>query len=145
MTAPEIDMPVADRWRRDDDEPETGVDVVALDSWSSYLRACEAENLDPVEPTMWAIAGRPLGPIGERHAGLAPEGWRCAWLTGNGISLARVAALLPERYYVWGWAADGESVIIVGEDDAGWDLDGFVLPRLASGSIFGKEVFPHLA
>lgn len=31
-------------------------------------------------------------------------------------------------------------VSIVGYDNAGWTLEDYVLPRLASGNIFGKEV-----
>jgi hypothetical protein len=31
-------------------------------------------------------------------------------------------------------------VIIAGTDYAGWTLDGYVLPRLASGLMFGEEV-----
>ena len=30
--------------------------------------------------------------------------------------------------------------MIGGYDDAGWTLDGYVLPRLASGLIFGEEI-----
>jgi hypothetical protein len=30
--------------------------------------------------------------------------------------------------------------LIEGEDNAGWTLDGYVIPRLASGLIFAKEV-----
>lgn len=31
-------------------------------------------------------------------------------------------------------------VLIEGHDNAGWTLDGYVIPRLASGLIFAREV-----
>jgi hypothetical protein len=34
----------------------------------------------------------------------------------------------------------GDHWYIEGEDNAGWTLDGYVLPRLGSGLIFGEEV-----
>ena len=30
--------------------------------------------------------------------------------------------------------------VIAGEDNAGWTLDAYVLPRLASGMYYGKEI-----
>lgn len=35
-----------------------------------------------------------------------------------------------------------EEILIVGEDVAGWTLDGYVIPRLASGMHYAKEVQP---
>lgn len=32
------------------------------------------------------------------------------------------------------------TVVIVGEDNAGWTLDGYVNPRLGSGMIWAKEI-----
>lgn len=51
-----------------------------------------------------------------------------------------VKAYLPANYEVV--ASDGETVTIEGQDNAGWTLDGYVLPRLGSGLIFGEEVTP---
>ena len=34
----------------------------------------------------------------------------------------------------------GDVVVIEGEDVAGWTLDDYVIPRLASGLIFATEV-----
>lgn len=53
-----------------------------------------------------------------------------------------VAAYLPSNYRV---LFDHEltvdkTVVIEGEDVAGWTLDDYVLPRLASGLYFGEEV-----
>lgn len=50
-----------------------------------------------------------------------------------------VAKYLPANYRV----VDNDltdSCIIEGHDNAGWTLDGYVLPRLASGLYFGEEV-----
>ena len=35
-----------------------------------------------------------------------------------------------------------DTVVIRGEDDHGWTLDGYVIPRLASGLRFATEVSP---
>ena len=58
----------------------------------------------------------------------------------HGGDIARVAAYLPSNYQVAGWDDNVEGVVIVGSDSAGWTLDDYVLPRLASGCMFGKEV-----
>jgi hypothetical protein len=59
-------------------------------------------------------------------------------------ALAAIAAYMPGNYDVIearfeqdgiGWV-----VFIEGEDNAGWTLDDYVLPRLASGFYFGREV-----
>lgn len=34
----------------------------------------------------------------------------------------------------------GDEVFIEGEDSCGWTLDGYVLPRLASGMMGGEEI-----
>ena len=48
-----------------------------------------------------------------------------------------VSIYLPANYRAF--AIDGE-VWIEGYDDYGWTLDGYVLPRLASGLIAAREV-----
>ena len=65
---------------------------------------------------------------------------RTALIVGNGITADRVAAYLPAGYRVV--EADitgrqGDSVIIAGHDIAGWTLEDYVLPRLASGGLYG--------
>jgi hypothetical protein len=50
----------------------------------------------------------------------------------------RVERYLPSNYFVEG--QDNGLVVVSGEDNLGWTLDGYVLPRLASGLIFGREV-----
>lgn len=49
-----------------------------------------------------------------------------------------VAAYLPSNYRVI--AKVDDEVVIAGEDQAGWTLDEYVLPRLASGLHFGHEI-----
>ncbi len=47
-------------------------------------------------------------------------------------------AYLPENYRLVGaYALD---YIIAGEDNAGWTLDGYVIPRLSSGLMGCKEL-----
>ena len=68
---------------------------------------------------------------------------RTAVLFGGGITAERVEAYLPTGYRVVDAdvvGTTGDSVIIEGDDHAGWTLDGYVLPRLASGGIFGWEL-----
>ena len=58
---------------------------------------------------------------------------RRALIAGVDLSVERVAAYLPENYKVVG-------IVVQGHDDAGWTLDDYVLPRLASGLMFGEEI-----
>jgi hypothetical protein len=48
----------------------------------------------------------------------------------------RLAAYLPSNYQT---IIHQHTLYVVGTDKAGWTLDGYVLPRLASGSIYGTE------
>ena len=51
--------------------------------------------------------------------------------------LAAIAPYLPDNYF----ARDNVNhTLIFGEDVAGWTLDGYVIPRLASGHIYATEV-----
>ncbi len=58
----------------------------------------------------------------------------------------RVKAYLPDNYQVTRIAVevpDGEVMIrllIIGTDVAGWTMDEYVIPRLASGLIFATEI-----
>jgi hypothetical protein len=49
-----------------------------------------------------------------------------------------VGNYLPANYRVLDVLA--HDVLIAGEDNCGWTLDDYVLPRLASGLRFGEEV-----
>jgi hypothetical protein len=54
----------------------------------------------------------------------------------------RVAAYLPANYTasILDIDTDTCAVVIYGVDRAGWTLDGYVIPRLASGLIFAETV-----
>lgn len=75
---------------------------------------------------------------------------RYALVAGNDITLERIANYLPGNYRVLGMRDDsalplhirtiGPHVLICGEDDSGWTMDDYVLPRLASGLWFGTEI-----
>lgn len=61
----------------------------------------------------------------------------------NGAKSAEVVAdYLPSKYNVVHVDPNGQGVLIAGEDDHGWTMDEYVLPRLASGLMPGKEVWP---
>lgn len=51
---------------------------------------------------------------------------------------AAVANYLPANYRVLDVLT--HDVLIAGEDDCGWTMDDYVLPRLASGLRFGEEI-----
>jgi hypothetical protein len=51
--------------------------------------------------------------------------------------LRQVQAYLPRNYVAS--LDDDDSIVIAGRDSAGWTLDEYVLPRLASGLIFATE------
>jgi len=53
-----------------------------------------------------------------------------------------VAAYLPAAFAVLGEGMQDTRTfyVIGGYDNAGWTLDGYVIPRLASGLIFADEV-----
>jgi hypothetical protein len=51
-----------------------------------------------------------------------------------------VRPYLPDNYKVVEEDPSTRTCVIDGEDVAGWTLDGYVLPRLASGLIFGEEI-----
>lgn len=55
-----------------------------------------------------------------------------------GQDVERVRAYLPNNYNAVMLDRAG-TIRITGEDVAGWTLDGYVIPRLASGLIFAKE------
>jgi hypothetical protein len=52
-------------------------------------------------------------------------------------TLTEVQRYLPSNYHA---VADGDDIIITGEDSAGWGLTTYVIPRLASGLIYAREV-----
>lgn len=52
---------------------------------------------------------------------------------GMSGTVETIERYLPGNYRVVG-------VLIEGEDNCGWTLDEYVLPRLASGLYFGREI-----
>jgi len=65
---------------------------------------------------------------------------RYAVVSGRGTRRA-VEAYLPSSYIVTAsHEANGNVVALLeGTDDVGWTLEGYVLPRLASGLYYGRE------
>lgn len=51
---------------------------------------------------------------------------------------SRVEAYLPGNYRVLG--GNATRCTVEGTDYLGWTLHGYVLPRLASGLMFGQEI-----
>lgn len=68
---------------------------------------------------------------------------RFALISSPTINIDVVRRYLPDNY-VAALARDGAgeqmAVLIVGNDNAGWTLDDYVIPRLASGMIFATEL-----
>ncbi len=60
-----------------------------------------------------------------------------AVVRGRDITGDKIAAYLPAAYEVV--AAGERAVLIAGHDVFGWTLDGYVIPRLASGLWFAEE------
>ena len=61
---------------------------------------------------------------------------RFAIVDGPGI-IETVRNYLPRNYTA---TLEGKDIVISGEDDHGWTLDGYVIPRLASGLIVAREI-----
>lgn len=69
---------------------------------------------------------------------------RWAVVTGQ-ATLEQVQSLLPSNYEAHEEvAADKVDIFIVGCDQDGWTLDGYVIPRLGSALIPAREVFTYL-
>lgn len=62
---------------------------------------------------------------------------RTATVPNTADQLATIARYLPSNYTA---KIVGDDVLITGEDSAGWTLDGYVIPRLASGLYFAEEI-----
>lgn len=67
---------------------------------------------------------------------------RKAKIRGHGVGYAKIKPYLPDNYRITQLGSDDEGayVMIEGEDEAGWTLDDYVIPRLASGLWWAKEV-----
>lgn len=62
---------------------------------------------------------------------------RYAVLRQKADRLESVQRFMPSNYTA---RIIGPHVLVAGQDSAGWTLEGYVLPRLASGMFFGTEV-----
>lgn len=69
---------------------------------------------------------------------------RSATVRGFGIRQSAIEKYLPPNYQVVGGGKDldGPFVRIEGRDEAGWTLDEYVIPRLASGLFVATETTP---
>lgn len=63
--------------------------------------------------------------------------WRYALVSGN---LDTIRRYLPNNYTANVLGTFDRRVLITGHDEHGWTLDGYVIPRLASGLYFAREV-----
>jgi len=64
-------------------------------------------------------------------------------LIERGAKIDTVRRYLPSNYEaVIAPALNEDAIIITGRDSGGWTLDGYVIPRLASGLIFAREITP---
>lgn len=66
---------------------------------------------------------------------------RYAIVSGN-VKQDEVANYLPKNYSVIHQDRNGCGILIAGEDDHGWTMDDYIIPRLASGMIVANEVWP---
>lgn len=73
-----------------------------------------------------------------------PAPTRYALVRATAGSEDQLRAYLPDNYVIVGRTAIGGSntvqYLITGRDVMGWTLDGYVLPRLASGMYYGEEI-----
>lgn len=69
---------------------------------------------------------------------------RYALVNARADDTEQIAAYLPRNYRVIGRTAIQATaqvyILIGGSDVAGWTLDDYVIPRLASGLIFAEEI-----
>lgn len=73
-----------------------------------------------------------------RYAHISPMG---TYTTNLADAEKVVERYLPSNYKIIGRSYDsGPKILIAGEDNAGWTLDEYVLPRLSSGMIYGVEI-----
>ena len=63
---------------------------------------------------------------------------RYAQVYGSNLTEEIVKAYLPSNYEVTGTHEDG-GIVIAGEDNFGWTLEDYVIPRLGSGGYFARE------
>jgi hypothetical protein len=62
---------------------------------------------------------------------------RIAWCDTKKVE--DVKPLLPPNYWILG-SSTKDNVLIAGRDNAGWTLDGYVIPRLGSALVYCEEM-----
>ena len=86
-----------------------------------------------------ATAGRPGRGARRMSASFDEPPMRMARVSlRNGATRKTIEAYMPDNYSVVG--EYGDCVLIAGHDHAGWTLDEYVIPRLASGLHFAHEL-----
>lgn len=60
---------------------------------------------------------------------------RQAKLPGEASRIAVVRSYLPSNFVAFTY---GNDIVIEGQDEAGWTMEGYVIPRLNSGLFFPK-------
>ncbi len=76
---------------------------------------------------------------------LMPNGgeWRSAIIEDHADDIATIAAYLPRNYrarVAYAATRPGRAVVIIGRDNAAGSMRDYVIPRLASGLFFAREV-----
>lgn len=64
---------------------------------------------------------------------------RIAVVNGLTASTEVIEQYLPNNYLAE-YVPYANIIVISGIDNAGWTLDGYVIPRLASGNYYAKEI-----
>jgi len=75
----------------------------------------------------------------DKIAATSPAPTRTALIVKDGLTLREVQQYLPSNYGAFRRPEDGQ-IQVTGQDSHGWTLDGYVIPRLASGLIPAKEI-----
>lgn len=101
---------------------------VGEECWTVNGRRARSEHEARVRKGRWAQA------YGQKTSAM-----RFAVITGLQVTPERVAAYLPGNYAVVGTTQE-RHVVISGIDVAGWTLEDYVLPRLGSGVMVGREL-----
>ena len=110
------------------------------------------------EPCCQCGSTEPLETMRDMRLGADDEQLTCVLVSGEIVGVERHAAVkvprgetylrtvervdryLPANYRIASYFHDaGNRVLIVGRDAAGWTLEGYVIPRLASGLLFAEE------
>jgi hypothetical protein len=103
-----------------------------------HFREGNEDILPNLEAGLQAVVREELRKAG---ATLQPKRRAIVKSSGIGVQLSMVRNYLPSNYLACesSGTIHGDCILIEGYDRAGWTLDGYVLPRLASGLIVAVE------